>query len=125
MSYAMITASIVSDFTGEEIYSQCLTMGPYLLGLGLGSLIADRVKVENSLKILWRVEWISVLILPLIPLIHIAFIFGYIHLSGLNSTLESKESLKFILGLASVMSFGTGILGGSQLPSRFSLPPLG
>lgn len=112
----MITASIVSDFTGEEIYSQCLTMGPYLLGLGLGSIVGDRVKAENSLKILWRVEWISVLVLPLIPLIHILFIFGYIHLSGLNSTLESKESLKFILGLAAVMSFGTGILGGSQLP---------
>lgn len=116
MSYAMITASIISDFTGEEILSQCLTMGPYLLGLGLGSIVGDRIDVKNSLKALWRVEWLSVLILPLIPLIHIVFIFLYIHLSGVESSLESKTSLKYILALASVMSFGTGLLGGSQLP---------
>ncbi len=116
MSYAMITASIISDFTGEEILSQCLTMGPYLLGLGLGSIIGDRVEVKNSLKVLWRVEWMSVLILPLIPLIHIVFIFLYLHLSGPEASLESKESLRYILAMASVLSFGTGLLGGSQLP---------
>lgn len=116
MSYAMITASIISDFTGEEILSQCLTMGPYLLGLGLGSVFGDRIDVKNSLKFLWRMEWMSVLFLPLIPLVHIGFIFFYIHLSGIETTLESKESLNYILALASVMSFGTGLLGGSQLP---------
>ncbi len=116
MSYAMITASIISDFTGEEILSQCLTMGPYLLGLGLGSIIGDRVDVKNSVKFLWRMEWMSVLFLPLIPVIHIGFIFLYIHLSDIGASLESKESLKYIFALASVMSFGTGLLGGSQLP---------
>lgn len=116
MSYAMITASIISDFTGEEILSQCLTMGPYLLGLGLGSIFGDRIDVKNSVKFLWRMEWMSVLFLPLIPLVHIGFIFFYIHLSGIGTSLESKESLRYILALASVMSFGTGLLGGSQLP---------
>lgn len=116
MSYAMITASIISDFTGEEILSQCLTMGPYLLGLGLGSIIGDRVEIKNSIRILWRVEWISVLILPLIPLIHIIFIFGLIHLSKMGASLEDKNSIRYILTLASFMSFGTGLLGGSQLP---------
>lgn len=116
MSYAMITASIISDFTGEEIYSQCLTMGPYLLGLGLGSILGDRVKKSETLTAFWRFEWLSVILLPMIPLIHIIFIFLYIHLSPLGTTLESKTSLRIILGLASVLSFGTGLLGGAQLP---------
>lgn len=116
MSYAMITSSIISDFTGEEILAQCLTMGPYILGLGLGSIVGDKVLPENSLKALWRVEWLSVLVLPLIPIIHITFIFIYLHFSPLGTTLESKNSLRMILGLASIMSFGTGLLGGSQLP---------
>lgn len=116
MSYAMITASIISDFTGEEVLAQCLTMGPYLLGLGLGSIMGDKIDSNNSLKALWRVEWMSVMFLPLIPLVHIVFIFGYLHLSPLGSSLESKTSLQLILTLAGVLSFGTGLLGGSQLP---------
>jgi spermidine synthase len=116
MSYAMITASIISDFTGEEIYSQCLTMGPYLLGLGLGSILGDKVKKSETLTAFWRFEWLSVILLPMIPLFHIVFIFFYLHLSPIGTTLESKTSLKIILGLASIFSFGTGLLGGAQLP---------
>jgi spermidine synthase len=116
MAYAMITSSIISDFSGEEIYSQCLTMGPYLLGLGLGSLIGDKVSENNTLKAFWRFEWLSVIMLPLIPLFHVLFIFLYLHLSPVGTTLESKMSLKIILGEAAVFSFITGILGGGQLP---------
>lgn len=116
MSYAMITASIISDFTGEEIYSQCLTMGPYLLGLGLGSILGDKVRKSETLKTFWRFEWLSVILLPMLPLIHLIFIFMYLHLSPLGTSLESRLSLKIILSLASVMSFFTGLLGGAQLP---------
>lgn len=116
MSYAMITASIISDFTGEEIYSQCLTMGPYLLGLGLGSLIGDKVPKEKTLSTFWKFEWMSVVLLPLIPVFHLVFIFLFINLSPLGTTLESKMSLRIILAVAAVISFGTGILGGAQLP---------
>lgn len=116
MAYAMITSSIISDFSGEEIYSQCLTMGPYLLGLGLGSIVGDKVSENNTLKAFWKFEWLSVIILPLIPLIHVVFIFLYLHLSPIGTTLESKMSLRIILGEAAVFSFITGILGGGQLP---------
>ena len=74
MAYAMITSSLVSDLTGEEIYSQCFTMGPYLLGLGIGSYVGDKSKKEDSFKILWNLEWLSILFLPLIPIIFIILI---------------------------------------------------
>jgi spermidine synthase len=116
MSYAMILSSTVSDFTGEEILSQCLTMGPYLLGLGLGSFFGDRIKEENNLKALWIVEWLSAFLLPLIPMTQILAVFFYLHLSPLGTSLESPHALRLILGLSSIMSFASGLLGGSQLP---------
>lgn len=116
MSYAMISAVIVSDFTGEEILSQCLTMGPYLLGLGLGSLLGDRIKENKTLSTLWNIEWGSVLLLPLLPVFHLLFVFFYLHLSPLGTTLESKETLRLILMMGSILSLMTGLLGGAQLP---------
>jgi spermidine synthase len=116
MAYAMITSSIISDFTGEEIFSQCLTMGPYLLGLGLGSVFGDKVSNSKTMQVFWKLEWVSILMLPLIPLVHLAFIFLYLHLSPIGTTLESRASLQIILGFAAVISFVTGVLGGGQLP---------
>lgn len=116
MAYAMITSSIISDFTGEEIYSQCLTMGPYLLGLGLGSVFGDKISDSKTMKAFWTLEWLSVLLLPLIPLIHLIFIFLFLHLSPIGTTLESRASLRVVLGFAAVVSFITGTLGGGQLP---------
>ena len=116
MSYAMILSSIISDLTGEEIYSQCLTMGPYLLGLGLGSVFGDKVKLQKTLKTLWSIEWLSMVILPLIPLILMFLIFLYLHLSPLGTSLESRQSVKIILAVTGIFSFVTGLLGGAQLP---------
>ena len=116
MAYAMIISSLVSDFTGEEIFSQCFTMGPYLLGLGVGSYLGDKTNKDHLVKNLWNFEWISFLILPLIPFLFIIFIFLYLHLSPMGTSLESKQSLKLILFISSLISFISGLLGGAQLP---------
>lgn len=116
MSYAMIIASILSDFSGEEIISQCLTLGPYLLGLGLGSYLGDRVVPENYLKRIWTLEWLSATLLPLIPLFILVLIFFYNHFSDISSSIESKPGLWFLMSWGGSLAFLAGALGGAQLP---------
>lgn len=116
MSYVMITASLVTEITGNEILSQCLTMGPYLLGLGVGSFLGDRVKETKLLETLWRVEWGSVLISPLLPLFQLMAIFAFLVFSPLGTTLDLRIGLRFVLIIGGACSFLTGLLGGAQLP---------
>lgn len=116
MSYSMMMASIMTDFTGEEVITQCMTMGPYLLGLGLGSSAGDKITPSGQLSALWKLEWLSVLILPLIPLLQLLGIFLFINLSPAGVNLDSKMALQFLLGMTSLLAFGSGLLGGAQLP---------
>lgn len=116
MCYAMIIASTISDFTGEEILAQCLSMGPYLLGLGLGSYFGDKVTPDKQIKTLFGLEWLSVLLLPLIPVLQLVLIFCFLHFSPIGTSLEGKGALQFLLSIAAVFSFAAGVLGGSQLP---------
>ena len=112
----MIVSSLISDFTGEEIYSQCFTIGPYLLGLGIGSYYFDKKFKNNLLKKLWNLEYVSSLLLPLYPLIFTIFLFLYIGLSDAQTSLNDKKTSFFIIGFGSVLSLIAGILGGGQLP---------
>lgn len=116
MAYSMIMASTMTEYTGEEVITQCLTMGPYLLGLGLGSAFGDRIEIHQRLKYLWGLEWASALFLPLIPLIQLLGIFFFIHLSPPGVNLEGKLALWFLLGMTSLLAFSSGVLGGAQLP---------
>jgi spermidine synthase len=122
MAYSMIVASLISDFTGEEIYSQCFTIGPYLLGLGLGSYYFDRKSNDESLLSLWNLEFISSLVLPLYPLFFNVFLFLYIGLSPGNMSLDDSKTLTFILSFGAILSFVSGILGGGQLPLIMKSP---
>ncbi len=112
----MVMASLMMEFTGEEVLTQCLTMGPYLMGLGLGSLFGDRVKEEHYLSWLWRFEWTSVVFLPLTPVIQLSGIFFLINFSVATSPLELKSTVYILLGLNALLGFFGGILGGAQLP---------
>lgn len=116
MSFSMIMALLMGEFTGEEVLTQCLTLGPYLLGLGLGSAAGDRVSDEFRLKRLFLIEWLSVLILPMIPLLQLVFVFLFINLSPTLQNFESAESVRILLSITAILSFITGLLGGAQLP---------
>lgn len=116
MSYAMILASLTSDYTSEEILSQCLTLGPYLLGLGLGSLACDKIRPHYQLKGLLTIEGLSVLFLPLLPVILMAGVFAFINFSPFNVSLDHPSFIVFLLSVSSLLSFSSGLLGGGQLP---------
>jgi spermidine synthase len=116
MSFSMIMALLMGEFTGEEVLTQCLTLGPYLLGLGLGSASGDRIREELRLPRLFLIEWLSVLILPLIPLLQLVMIFLFINLAPTLFNFDSPESVKLLLSMTAVLSFITGLLGGAQLP---------
>ncbi len=117
----MILSSTVSDFTGEEVLSQCLTIGPYLLGLGLGSLFGEKETNERALNKLINIEWASSIILPLLPLLFILTVFFFINSHSSINLINSKRELIFYLGVACILSLITGLLGGSQLPLIFKL----
>lgn len=116
MSFSMIMALLMGEFTGEEVLTQCLTLGPYLLGLGLGSAAGDKVSEEFRLKRLFLIEWLSVLILPLIPLLQLVAVFLFLNLAPNSFNFESRESVRVLLSMTAVLSFITGVLGGAQLP---------
>ncbi len=116
MSFSMIMALLMGEFTGEEVLTQCLTLGPYLLGLGLGSAVGDRIRDELRLARLFLIEWLSVLILPLIPLLQLLVIFLFLNLAPTLYNFDSPESVRLLLSMTAVLSFITGLLGGAQLP---------
>lgn len=112
----MILASLTSDYTSEEILAQCLTMGPYLLGLGFGSLAGDRVRPHKELKALFLIEGLSVLFLPLLPVILVAAVFIFINYSPFNVNLDHPSFVPYLLTISGFLSFSSGLLGGGQLP---------
>lgn len=116
MAYSMLMAGVMTEYTGEEVITQCLTMGPYLLGLGLGSAFGDKVRSESQLKVLWRLEWLSVALLPFIPLLQLVGTFLFINLVPHGVNLDSRLALWCLCGLTGVLAVGAGLLGGAQLP---------
>lgn len=116
MSFSMIMALVMSEFTGEEVLTQCLTVGPYLLGLGIGSALTDHLRAEIRGRTLWLLEWASVLLLPFIPVLQLLGVFLFLHLSPMGVSLDNKSAIMFLLSFNSVLSFFSGLLGGAQLP---------
>jgi spermidine synthase len=116
MSFSMIMALLMGEFTGEEILTQCLTLGPYLLGLGLGSVYGDRIQNDLRLPRLFRLEWLSVMFLPLIPLCQLLGVFLFVNFSPMSMNFESQFALTILLAITGVLSFFSGLLGGAQLP---------
>ncbi|MES2526370.1 MAG: hypothetical protein V4598_04760 [Bdellovibrionota bacterium] len=116
MCFSMIMALVMTEFTGEEVYTQCLTVGPYLLGLGIGSAFADNIKNSERMKRLWHLEWASVVAIPIFPVLQLLAVFLFIHLSPLGVNLDSRLALQVLLSCTSVLAFFSGILGGAQLP---------
>ena len=122
MAGAMILAGLTTEYTGEDIYSQSFTMGPYLLGLGIGSSWADRVYESSRLKWLWGLEFSSLLIIASMPTLYLMSVFLFSHAMPFEVVLDNLESLRFMLALTSVLALLMGILGGSQFPLLLKLP---
>lgn len=122
MAGAMILAGLTTEYTGEDIYSQSFTMGPYLLGLGIGSSWADRVHESSRLKWLWGLEFSSLLIIALMPSIFLMSVFLFSHAMPFEVVLDNLESMRFMLALTSVLALLMGVLGGSQFPLLLKLP---
>ena len=116
MAYSMLMATVMMDFTGEEVLTQCLTMGPYLMGLGIGSSFGDHIREEKYLQFIWRFEWLSVIVLPLIPLLQLVLVFLFLNLSPVGVTLDSKSALQVLLLVNGFFAAISGVLGGAQLP---------
>jgi spermidine synthase len=116
MSFSMIMALIMGEFTGEEVLTQCLTLGPYLLGLGIGSASGDKISEKVRLPRLFIIEWFSVMFLPLIPLLQLLGIFLFINLAPTSYNFESKEAVIILLSVTGTLSLISGLLGGAQLP---------
>lgn len=116
MSFSMVMALLMSEFTGEEVLTQCLTLGPYLLGLGIGSFYGDRIPEALRLRRIFELEWLSVLLLPLVPVAQLLGVFLFLNLAPTNMNFESPGALSVLLGLTSVLALFSGLLGGAQLP---------
>ncbi len=116
MAYSMILVGILTEYTGEEILSQCLVMGPYLLSLGLSSAFGDRILPHERLRAVWNFEWLSVIVLPLVPLALTLSIFIYTNLADTDAGLSTLSGNRVLFVISGGFAFITGLFGGAQLP---------
>lgn len=116
MCYSMVLANHISDYTSEEILSQCFTLGPYLLGLGVGSQLGDKTEYDKIVKTLFGLEWLSSFLLPFLPFIMTIATFSFISFLPFAGGLQHKWANTFLLSVAGILSLIIGTLGGAQLP---------
>lgn len=116
MAYALALTAIVIEQTSEDILAQCLTMGPYVLGLGLGSALAEKLQDQDKLLWPWRLEALALLAGHVLPLLFlVAAVVCSLSIPPLLAP-DDAWYLSRILLTAALLALAIGVLGGAQFP---------
>ena len=109
-SYEILLAFVVAKITGQDIISQTICIGSFIVGLGLGSFWIERNPQSNKLGFLLKVE----VLLSLVGGLGLFFVFGWDAL--LKSLMGTPPFLLFFIPVQ-IYILLIGFLSGLELPS--------
>ncbi|PIS11504.1 MAG: hypothetical protein COT73_03575 [Bdellovibrio sp. CG10_big_fil_rev_8_21_14_0_10_47_8] len=114
-SYEVLIAGELTRLTSMDILSQSLTIGFYILSLGLGAMAFQWLdQKKQSALFLWTELALGLLGAGSILLIHVIYFLWPIW-NGVNSIDMSSSKVSFILG-AQVLTMILGFLSGLEIP---------
>jgi spermidine synthase len=110
LTYEFVLAQTLSVLLGNSVVQYSVTIGLFLAGMGVGSMVSDKIKNQDALPWLFRLQ---LMISTLVPL-------GFmgIWLAGIH--------LRFpLLHLGAYgLIFSVGLLTGAELPLLMRLSPV-
>ncbi len=129
ISYQFLISRVLIQFSQDEVFNQSVTLGFYLLSMGLGTAFADKLFSKNNRLKLYFIEIIvasvGILIVPLIYLAHVGI--NIFYSNGSNSLFYGNTAVFSMQVFTVLIGFLTGFelpllmnLGLENRPSKFS-----
>jgi spermidine synthase len=126
--YELLIAKLLGFLTGNIVLWQSVTIGMYMLGLGLGTYFSEKVKPQDIYTRLFYIELalsiIAVVAISVIILLHIGYrylfnnyLFSLEHLSAYDYLFGKKYLFFYVFIIASqAITILIGMLSGYELP---------
>lgn len=114
ISYQFVIARVLMQFSNDEILSQSVTLGFYLVAMGLGSQAVGLLKNRHERRVLFALEtMLSLVGLILVPLLYLSYtflsVFFYKYLSFWSGWGQGSEKVFLLQGLTVLVGFLTGM----------------
>lgn len=117
ISYQILISKALLQFSSDEVFSQSLTLGVYLLSIGVGAFVADKFFKRNRTIGFLTIEFLlSILGCLIVPAIYIiTAIFIVFNHDQVLSVMMSPE-LNFRIVIFQVFTFVIGFITGFEVP---------
>ena len=112
LSYELIIARFLTSLSMDPVVSQSVTIGCYLLALGLGAHFHSRIKSKDPLRTFMFVE--SILAISAALLMH-AILFLHLHLESLEQIPWSLRG-RILIFASQGITLWIGFLSGFEIP---------
>ncbi|WP_374075809.1 spermidine synthase [Bdellovibrio bacteriovorus] len=114
ISYQFVIARVLMQFSNDEILSQSITLGFYLVAMGLGSQVVGFLKEKSERRALFLLEMsLSLVGLFLVPLLYLSYtflsVFLYRYLPFWTGWGQGAEKVFFLQGCTLLVGFLTGM----------------
>ena len=117
IGYELLCAKIVGEYSQHEMLSQCLCMGIFLLGLGVGSFLHSRK--ERTALGQWTVLIKAEVTMVIIGTFAAPFFVSWATLVTLTST-QMSDGLRIFFAGSLLYTFLMGLFSGFELPILIS-----
>lgn len=114
ISYQFLINRVLIQFSQDEILNQSVTLGFYLLSMGIGAAASDRIFKRKDPQSIYMLEIaISILGIVLVPLIYALHFFVNIFIANKNLDLFYGMQAVFTMQVFTVV---VGLVTGCELP---------
>lgn len=119
--YQMLVSNLLAYISGDQVLFQTITIGFLIFGMGIGSLLSDKISIEKSEKVLFWGEFCLIALMPLfigfILLISLGYNYYEFFLTLSRKHIFLIDKLKLIyISLSQILIIITGIITGLELP---------
>ena len=119
IAYQFLISRVLIQFSQDEVLNQSITLGVYLLALGVGAALASRLSSVKNRQNLYLIEIaVSSLGILLVPLIYLFQMIKNIFFSNVSLGLFYGDKVVFQM---QIFTFLIGLLTGFELPMLMQL----